>query len=52
LFVSDEILGLQIASINNLSLYLWLMKEAQKQIKEGNFSEWKVKIAKQLMQRL
>ncbi len=26
LFVSGEILGLQIASINNLSLYLWLVK--------------------------
>lgn len=52
LFVSGEILGLQIASINNLSLYMWLMKESQKQIATGNFSEWKTKTVKQLMQRL
>ncbi len=52
LFVSGEILGLQIASINNLSLYTWLMKESQKQIEAGNFSEWKMKMVKQLMQRL
>lgn len=51
LFVSGEILGLQIASINNLSLYIWLMKEAQKQIASGNFSAWKEKMSKQLMQR-
>lgn len=52
LFVSGEILGLQIASINNLSLYLRLMKEAQRKIEEGKFNEWKNQMAKQLMQRL
>jgi len=52
LFVADEILALQIASINNLSLYLWLVKEAQRKIKEGVFPEWKNSMVKQLMQRL
>jgi len=52
LFVSGEILGLQIASINNLSLYLRLMKEAQRKIEEGKFNEWKNQMVKQLMQRL
>jgi len=52
LFVSGEILGLQIASINNLSLYIWLMKEAQQQIASGTFSVWKNTMSRQLMQRL
>lgn len=41
LFKVDEILGLQLASIHNLSFYLWLMREARKQIVDNNFSRWK-----------
>jgi queuine tRNA-ribosyltransferase len=41
LFVSQELLALQIASIHNLALYLWLVKEARKHILAGDFSEWK-----------
>lgn len=41
LFIVNEILALQIASIHNLSFYLWLVKEARKQIIEGNFAAWK-----------
>ena len=52
LIMSSEILGLQIASINNLSLYLWLMKEAQKKIEESCFADWKISMAKKLMTRL
>ncbi len=52
LFVSGEILGLQIASINNLSFYIWLMKETQRQIQAESFSSWKEKMSKQFMQRL
>lgn len=52
LFVAEEILGLQIASINNLSLYLWLVKTAQEQIAEGSFLPWKNEMVKKLMQRL
>ncbi len=52
LFISGEILGLQIASINNLSLYLWLMKQAREKIVEGLFDTWKRSMVQQLMQRL
>lgn len=52
LFVANEILGLQIASINNLALYLWLVKEARQQILNGTFNEWKKIMVKQVMQKL
>lgn len=41
LFVAEEILGLQIASIHNLSFYLWLVGEARKHILDNTFSSWK-----------
>jgi queuine tRNA-ribosyltransferase len=49
---SGEFLGGQIASLNNLSMYLWLVKEARKQIIEGNYVSWKTKTLKRVMQRL
>ncbi|MDE3236933.1 MAG: tRNA guanosine(34) transglycosylase Tgt [Bacteroidota bacterium] len=52
LFVAEEILGLQIASIHNLAFYLWLVTEARKHILEGNFSSWKSDIIPVLKQRL
>lgn len=52
LTISKEYLGPQIASINNLSFYLWLVKEARKQIIQGTFSSWKKATLKQVMQRL
>ena len=52
LFVSGEILGLQIASIHNLSFYLWLVGEARKKIIEGNFLGWKNEMIQKLKQRL
>lgn len=50
--MADEILASQIASIHNLAFYLWLMREARKQIMNGTFGEWKKKMVKQLCQRL
>jgi queuine tRNA-ribosyltransferase len=50
--MNDEILGGQIASLQNLSFYLWLMKEARTKIQEGVFREWKEKMVKQVGQRL
>jgi len=44
LFVSKEILALELASIHNLHFYLWLVKEARKQILNGNFTNWKNEI--------
>ena len=52
LFIASELLALQIASIQNLSLYLWMVGEARKQIIDGTFSTWKPTMIKQLMQRL
>ena len=52
LFVCGEYLGYQIASIHNLSFYLWLVQEARKHILEGDFSNWKNQMVKKLSQRL
>lgn len=52
LLAANELLALQIASINNLALYLWLVKEARKQIQAGTFDAWKDVMVKKLMQRL
>lgn len=52
LIASKEILGAQIASIHNLSFYLWLMNEARTKIEEGTFDGWKDIMIKKLGQRL
>jgi queuine tRNA-ribosyltransferase len=52
LFVADEILALQIASINNLAMYLWLVRQARAHIMSGDFTEWKQKVIPKLMQKL
>ena len=52
LFVADEILGLQIASIHNLSFYLWLVGEARKHILSNTFNSWKKEMIEILVQRL
>jgi len=49
---SKELLGSQIATLHNLSFYLWLMGEARKHIAEGDFISWKNTMVKQLAQRL
>jgi queuine tRNA-ribosyltransferase len=43
LFKCDELLAAQIASINNLTFYLELVREAREHIIAGDFSTWKVK---------
>ena len=52
LFVSDELLGLQLASIQNLAFYLWLVGEARNKIISGDFSSWKTEMITILKQRL
>lgn len=52
LVLSNEILGSQIASIQNLSFYLWLVGEARKQILNDNFASWKAGIINTISQRL
>jgi queuine tRNA-ribosyltransferase len=52
LILSNEILGAQIASLQNLSLYLWVVREARTHIQKGSFQVWKEKMVHQLMVRL
>lgn len=52
LFVSNEYLGKQIATIHNLGFYMWLVREARKQILAGTFYTWKEKMVKQMATRL
>jgi len=52
LFVSDEYLGKQIATIHNLGFYMWLVREARRQIIAGTFYAWKEKMVKQMATRL
>ena len=49
---SEEMLGAQIASVHNLTFYLWLVNTAREKIIEGSFTTWKKEIEKKLMQRL
>lgn len=49
---TNEILGLQIASIHNLAFYVWLAKEARKHIIAGDFSEWKPLMIEKVTRRL
>ncbi len=52
LFAAKELLGPQIASIHNLSFYLWLVNEAREKIESGEFGAWKNIMVKKLSQRL
>jgi len=52
LIINKEILGAQIASIHNLTFYLWLVKTARERIIEGNFLNWKTQTVKKVSQRL
>ena len=52
LFAANEFLGKQIASIHNLGFYLWLVREARRQIIAGTFSQWKIKMVNDMSNRL
>lgn len=52
LFISSEILAMQIASVHNLAFYLWLVKEARRHIVEGDFKSWKSDMVERVTRRL
>lgn len=52
LFVSNEILALEIASIHNLAFYLQLVTEARKHIIAGDFAQWKPQMVEKVTRRL
>lgn len=49
---AKENLAIQIASVHNLSFYLWLVKEARKHILAGDFTTWKDQMIPKLGRRL
>ncbi len=52
LFIAGEMLAAQIGSQHNLTFYLWLVKEARRQIINGTFAEWKRVMIPRLTTRL
>lgn len=52
LMVTNERLGAQIASIANLSFYLWLVKQAREKILNGDFKSWKNEISQKVSKKL
>lgn len=52
LMKSGEYLGYTIASVHNLSFYLWLVKEARKHILHGDFFNWKNEMVNRMQQKL
>ena len=52
LMKSGEILGLTIASVQNLAFYLWLVREARLHIMSGDFASWKKTISEKMQRRL
>lgn len=52
LIISKEILGAQIASIHNLTFYLWLVKSAREKIIAGDFLSWKNEMTDHLTARI
>lgn len=49
---AKENLAIQIATVHNLSFYLWLVKEARKHILDGTFATWKDMMIPKLSNRL
>lgn len=52
LFKCNEILGLELASLHNLTFYLWLMQQIRNHIDEGTFQDWYPQMSNQVQQRL
>ena len=52
LFTIKEALGRQIATIHNLAFYIWLVREARKQIINGDFLKWKTKMISSMNNKL
>ncbi len=52
LFIANELLAMQIASIHNLAFYLWLVGEARRHIIAGDFKTWKTAMVDNVTRRL
>ena len=51
LFTVNELLGMQIATLHNLSFYLELVREARERILDGSFRAWKDELVPILEQK-
>jgi len=52
LFKTNEMLGLQMASLHNLTFYLELMEMARNHLADGTFSTWKTTMVEKVQTRL
>ena len=52
LAISGEMLAAEIASLHNIAFYVWLTREARRQIVNGTFAPWKTEMVAKLMKRL
>ena len=52
LYKADELLAGQIGSLQNLTFYLWLVRQARAHIEAGDFLSWKNEMVKRLMVRM
>lgn len=52
LIISKEILGAQIATLQNLTFYLWLVNQARERILDGTFAAWKDQMVPIVSRRL
>jgi queuine tRNA-ribosyltransferase len=50
--LNNEILGSRIASVHNLTFYLWLVENARKHILSGTYIDWKNQMVDKLSTRL
>ena len=52
LFRNKELLGLELASLHNLTFYLWLMEQIRAHISDDSFGDWYPAMSKQVSRRL
>jgi queuine tRNA-ribosyltransferase len=52
LITAKELLGAQLASVHNLTFYLWLVRKAREEIRKNNFATWKKHVLKTIMERM
>lgn len=52
LFRNNEILGLELATLHNLTFYLWLMREVRNRIADDTFHSWYQEQAKIMDQKI
>jgi queuine tRNA-ribosyltransferase len=49
---AKELLGAQLASVHNLTFYLWLVRRAREEMLRNTFSAWKNQICKTIMEKI